>query len=97
MKEDWAINVEVRSELVKRWIDVRKISISTVSGVVHLKGSVVFREDKDFSYREKPQIMKQLEEVIKRLPGVKAIKFRLANWVKVDGCWQMLDSNYLGE
>ncbi|MDI6792528.1 MAG: BON domain-containing protein [bacterium] len=91
MKEDWAINVDVRAELVKRWVDVRKINISTVSGVVYLKGSIVFREDKGVPYRERPQIIKQLEEIIKKLPGVKAVKFRLANWIKMDGQWQMVE------
>jgi len=41
--EDWEINVLVRAALVKRWVDIRKVHISTTRGTVHLKGTIGFK------------------------------------------------------
>ena len=79
--EDWEINVLVRAALVRRWVDIRRIHISTTRGTVHLKGTISFRgagtvED------QQPLYMVQVEKDIKAIKGVKGVRMDLLNWEK---------------
>ncbi|MEW6681237.1 MAG: 30S ribosomal protein S2, partial [bacterium] len=49
MVDDWDINVSVRQELVKKFVDLRRIGFNSNGGVVHLKGTIIFVKTKDSS------------------------------------------------
>ncbi|MEW6102738.1 MAG: hypothetical protein AB1630_02780 [bacterium] len=98
MVEDWDINVSVRQELVKRFVDLRRIKFNTIASVVHLKGSVVFVKTKDSSEKivasieerleaEKRRLI-DLEKRIRKIKGVKAVIFDLEDWVKFGSEWK---------
>jgi HD superfamily phosphodiesterase len=97
MIEDWDINVAVRQELVKQWVDIRRISFNTIGGVVHIKGTIVFTKSskdepliasiEERADAERKRLM-DLEKRIKRVKGVKGTKFNLTDWVKVGNEWK---------
>lgn len=98
MIDDWDINVSVRQELVKRFVDLRRVHFTTIGGIVYLKGSIVFRKVKDESYEivatieERANIEKKrlsdLERRIKKIKGVKGVIFNLEEWVKFGNEWK---------
>lgn len=97
MVNDWSINVKVEAELVKTWIDMKKIDFSCVGGVVLVKGMVSFQLDifvnpNEDDYEEKlteveANKLKKLEHRLRKIGGVKSVKIDLDNWVKVGDKW----------
>jgi hypothetical protein len=97
MIDDWSINVKVEAELVKSWIEMRKIDFSCVGGTVLIKGAVNFQLDmfvnpNEEDYREKlseveAHKLRKLEARLKKISGVKAVRFNLDNWVKLGDKW----------
>ncbi|MDI6752235.1 MAG: hypothetical protein QME07_05180 [bacterium] len=97
MIEDWDINVVVRQELVKEWVDTKRITFNTIGGVVHIKGVVIFKKAlKDdpliASIEERANTEKKrlahIERKIKKISGVKGVKFDLQDWAKVGNEWK---------
>ena len=88
MIQDWEINCMVRAHLVKWWIDIKRVDIQTVDGVVYIKGSLYFRSTAKIEEEERPQAVGQLEKEIKRMPGVKDLFMELTNWVKMEDRWR---------
>ncbi len=98
MIDDWDINVSVRQELVKKFVDLRRINFNTIGGVVYLKGSVVFLKTKDSSEKLVVSIeerieaekrrLSDLEKKIKRIKGVKGVVFNLEDWVRFGSEWK---------
>ncbi|MEW6481656.1 MAG: hypothetical protein AB1397_01410 [bacterium] len=98
MVEDWDINVSVRQELVKRFVDLRRIKFNTIASVVYLKGSIVFIKTKDSSEKVVASIeerieaekrrLADLEKRIKKIKGVKGVIFDLEDWVKFGNEWK---------
>lgn len=97
MIDDWSINVKVEAELVKSWIDIKKIDFSCVGGSVLIKGLVDFQLDvfvnpNEPDYHDKlteveAHKLKKLESRLKRIAGVKAVKLDLDNWIKMGDKW----------
>lgn len=98
MIDDWDINVSVRQELVKKFVDLRRIHFTAIGGIVHLKGSVIFTRIKDepekivATIEERISAEKKrlsgLEKRIKKIKGVKAIVFDLEDWTKFGNEWK---------
>lgn len=98
MIDDWDINVSVRQELVKRFVDLRRVQFATIGGVVHLKGSIVFTKIKDGEEKIVATIeerieaekrrLSELEKRIKKIKGVKGVIFNLEDWVKFGNEWK---------
>lgn len=96
MIDDWDINVAVRQELVKRFVDLRRVHFTTIGGVVYLKGSIVFRKVKEeeivATIEERINVEKrrlsELERRIKKIKGVKGIIFDLEEWTKFGNEWK---------
>jgi len=90
-KLDWEINKNVKAELVRRWIDVNKLRISTTKGNVEIKGSLEFTGQGKNVY-DSPvtviHLLKNLESTIKALPTVKSIKFQLDTYKKTGTRWE---------
>jgi len=97
MIDDWGINVKVEAELVKAWIDTRKIDFSTINGIVHLRGTIDFQldvfinpDDPEY-YNKRMEVeaskLKRVETHIKRIGGVRGVRMELTNWVKMGDRW----------
>ncbi len=95
MIEDWDINVVVRQELVKEWVDTKKITFNTIGGVVYIKGVIIFKkvlkDDPLIAFikeRAEKKRLTRIERKIKKIPGVKGVKFDLQDWAKVGNEWK---------
>ena len=44
--KDWELNVKVKAEFVRHWVDVQEISISASRGVVYARGKLSFKGGK---------------------------------------------------
>jgi hypothetical protein len=84
MIADWEINSRIRAELIKRRVDMRRVEVMTVGGVVYIKGRLSFRLQVKMKEEDIPDLLKKMEYDLKRLPGVKAIKLLFSNWRKVE-------------
>jgi osmotically-inducible protein OsmY len=97
MIDDWSINVRVETELVKNWVDTKQIDFTTIGGVVYIKGKLNFQldvfvnpdEPDYFERREMVEVekLKRIERNLKKISGVKAVKFELENWFKMGNRW----------
>ncbi|OIP42179.1 hypothetical protein AUJ95_02005 [Candidatus Desantisbacteria bacterium CG2_30_40_21] len=105
MVDDWTINVRVETELVKNWVDTKQIDFSTISGVVYIKGKLDFQLDvfvnpneQDYFERKamvEVEKLKRVERNIKKIPGVRAVKFELENWFKMGARWVKLKTQVI--
>lgn len=86
MIEDWQINVEVRSALVKRFVDTKTVIISTNNGSVLIKGELRFLGG-NVEEEHIPAILLKIEEDLKYIKGVKDVKINFKDWIKVNGRW----------
>jgi hypothetical protein len=87
--KDWELNVKIKAEFVRHWIDVQEINISAARGVVYVRGKLAFKGGKVDTTSEL-SISKQLKSVersVRSVPGVVDIKFDFAEWEKVGGSW----------
>jgi hypothetical protein len=92
LKEDFAIQANIRQMLTRTEIDISQMEFGTVRGVVYIRGTFQFsRSDpswdlnrvKDFT----AQTLYSLEEKILRIDGVSDVIFQLNNWRKEKGHW----------
>ncbi len=89
-KEDWKINVKVKETLVRKWIDVSKLRINTIKGNVDIRGKLAFTGKAKDDYTTPIIIinaLKQLDQTLKAIPGVKTIKYSFEGWKKMGGKW----------
>jgi hypothetical protein len=87
MIEDWEINCQVRAYLVKWWIDIKKLDIRTIGGVVYIKGSIRFKETARLEEDEKPNALLHIERDLHKMQGVKDVKLQFTNWAKHEDEW----------
>ena len=92
---DFQINVQLKKLLVERGIDTSKLNISTMGGTVYLRGKLEYmhggsvNKDKFYHqwYAKTIKFLRDLERDIKRLRGVRYIRFQLTNWEKDGDKW----------
>jgi hypothetical protein len=99
MVEDWKINSQVIAELTRNWVDLKRLNISTVNGVIYIKGLLIFHHHDSKVENPKAILQKQVieEEKIKRIEkrlksieGVKAIRLNFTNWIKEGLRWKRI-------
>lgn len=88
---DFRINTQVRRILVKRWIDTSKVEFGTTNGVVYIKGVIATPEEhralSSLGGRSRLDLILKIEKEIRRLPDVKDVVFKLADFQKAAGRW----------
>ncbi len=90
--KDWELNVKIKTEFVRHWVDVQHIDISTTRGVAHVKGKLVFKGGK-VDTKSELAVAKQLkstERGIRSIMGLRDIRFKFAGWEKAGGVWKAL-------
>jgi hypothetical protein len=92
LKDDFAIQANIRQMLTRTEIDVSQMEFGTVRGVVYIRGTFQFSQSdpswdlnraKDFT----AQTLYSLEKKIRRIDGVSDVIFQLNNWRKEKGHW----------
>ena len=98
-KIDWQINNNVKIELVKRWINVQKLRITTTKGNVEVKGDLEFtgKASQDMEESAIVSMLKTLDIALKGLPNVRNIKWELDCFKKVGARWQATKSSKIGK
>lgn len=86
MIQDWEINCQVRSYLVKWWIDIKKLDIRTIGGVVYIKGAIRFKEGR-LQENEESNAILHIEKDLRKMQGVKGVKLEFTNWAKCEDGW----------
>jgi len=81
---DLEMNRRIRRILVKHWIDLGRLSIRTMRGVVVLYGRLQRIPGRDALI---PAIVEAIFYEIKRIKGVKWIRAHLDNWTNDGGLW----------
>ncbi|MFH0947817.1 MAG: hypothetical protein V1833_02315 [Elusimicrobiota bacterium] len=89
-KIDWQINNNVKIELVKRWINVQKVRITTTRGNVEIKGDLEFTGSaaKDMEESAIMNMLKTLDMALKGLPNIRDVKWDLDSFQKTGSRWQ---------
>lgn len=87
---DFRINSEVRRILIKNYLNLKKLRYSSIGGVVYLRGTIeIMRNARIRRLRWQgvtDEYMKDLEKAIKKVTGVKRVRFELYRWEKrIDG------------
>ncbi|HAM39234.1 MAG: hypothetical protein A2474_08215 [Elusimicrobia bacterium RIFOXYC2_FULL_34_12] len=88
-KMDWQINNNVKVELVKRWINVQKLSISSIKGNVEIKGEIEFTgklaQDKDRTAIL--NFLKMTDLALRGISNVRSVKWNITGWQRVGNRW----------
>ncbi|HCJ66808.1 MAG TPA: hypothetical protein DHV62_05635 [Elusimicrobia bacterium] len=90
-KIDWQINHGVKTELVKRCIDVSKVCISTTKGNVEIKGQMQFTGQGVNIYDSPTTIasmLRKLELAIRAISYVRGVKFQFDSWKRMGSHWE---------
>ncbi len=101
LKEDFAIQSEVKRMLVRSNIDYSDITFGSLNRVVYFRGFFRLRtthihEDADLNKYLKTQeyitkTLFTLEKRIKSITGVKDVVFQFLNWEKARGRWVRIE------
>ena len=91
---DWQINNNVKIELVKRWMNVQKLKITTTKGNVEIKGDLDFtgKAAQDLEESAVMNMLKTLDMALKGIPNLRDVKWNLDCFQKVGSRWQMIKS-----
>ncbi|MCK4668357.1 hypothetical protein KAU33_16510 [Candidatus Dependentiae bacterium] len=91
---DFQINIQLKKMLVERGIDTSKLQISTMGGTVYLRGQLDFMHSQaavpGHSHQwmaKRIKFLRDLERDVKRLRGVRFVRFQLTNWEKDGDKW----------
>jgi len=83
-QDDWRLNNEVKIQLVRRWIDVSKMKISTTKGICEISGELIFTgQNADLELQSKIHILKDMHNALKGLPMMRDVKWNLHGWQKM--------------
>jgi len=80
------INAGVRRVLTTQWVDITKVSVSSVSGIVYLTGHLVRMTASHSEFSEGG--LRELDSRVRKVPGVRDVKYRFDNWErKLTALW----------
>ena len=86
---DWQISKTIKHELVKRYIDVTRLGISTTKGIVEIKGDMNFqvKADNEKEFAAVAEKIKKIDIALRHVAFVREIHWKLANMKKVGLHW----------
>lgn len=90
--EDMQIRLQVRTALVRNWVDLRTLDYDVTGQVIYLYGMLVVgyehpNYDRKDEHGINSRVLLNLERDLTHVPGVKAIHYDLTNWTKSGGEW----------
>ena len=87
---DWQINNNIKIELVKRWINVQKLKITTTKGNVEIRGVLEFTGTAAQDMEESAILgmLKTVDMALKGIPNTRDVKWNLDRFQRVGARWQ---------
>lgn len=97
LKEDFAVQSNLRRVLVRTSINYSKMDFGTVKGVVYIRGffqlSYVSPDaDEDKLKDLTVKTLYSFEKKVRNIPGVNDVMFQLLNWRKERGQWVPIEA-----
>jgi hypothetical protein len=89
--EDARIHSRVRSVLARRWVDLKRLNVGTINGVVHIEGELRQSLSLAPSIGEgKPslQFVRKIERELRAIAGVRDVVFSVSGFEKVGAEWR---------
>jgi len=97
LKEDFAVQSNLRRMLVRTSINYSRMDFGTVKGVVYIRG--VFQlsyvspdADEDKLKELTAKTLYSFEKKVRNIPGVSDVIFQLLNWRKERGQWMPIEA-----
>jgi hypothetical protein len=88
-KIDWQINNNVKTELVKRWVNTQKLRITSTKGNVEIRGDLEFtgKYAGEMDNASTQSFLKTLDLALKGLPNLRSVKWQVTGWQRVGARW----------
>jgi len=88
---DVQITAMARKILVRNWMDVSRMRIRAVRGVIHMQGRIAKLTGSADQREGDESGMRKLDEDLRMISGVRGVNYQLENWVCVStGTWRKL-------
>ena len=88
---DFKITADVRRILTQKWINMKTLKYSCIGGTVYFRGDLDLMYNSPHRASEAlgitAQQISELEKLIRRLPNVRQVIFKLNNWEKKADGW----------
>ncbi len=89
--EDARIHSRVRNVLSRRWVDLKRLHVGTVDGVIHIEGE--FRQCLSLAPsigegRPSLQFLRKVERELRTISGVRDVVFTITGFEKVGPEWK---------
>lgn len=93
--EDARIHSRVRNVLSRRWVDIKRLHVGTVDGVIHIEGD--FKQSLSLAPtigEGKPslQFLRKIERELRSINGVRDVVFSISGFEKVGSEWRRIAS-----
>ena len=80
-----------RKIVVKNWIDISRLRIRTVRGVIQVQGRIAKLTGSADEREGDESGMRKLDEDLHAISGVRGVNYQLENWICVSaGTWRRL-------
>ncbi len=89
VRDDLAINRQIRRIMVKHWIDLGRLSVRSHDGSVLVRGHLQRVEGVGTELTN--QIVESIFHETKRVPGAIRVKVYLENWANDSGGWRPVE------
>lgn len=87
-KEDFEINFKARNILVANRFDTDMLTAKSIGQILNVEGFAKL-EDRDLMSAS-PTMMDNLDKEFRGIDGIKRIRYRLENYLYMDGQWRQL-------
>lgn len=94
-KDDWKIICNVKTELIKRYVDVTKLKIDCTKGSIEIQGTLEFTGQGKWAMDTIQTInnaLKKYDIVIRSLSNVRNLKWKLHSWEQKGRRWSYAPS-----
>lgn len=94
MANDYSLNAQVRSTLVRKNVDLSRVEHGVTNSVVYIRGTLRpylqdVSSDLTAAKQEELQLVMRLERALRSLNGVRDVIFNLDRVVKVGWKWKL--------
>ncbi len=89
--EDARIHSRVRNVLSRRWVDVKRLNVGTIDGVIHIEGELkqcLSLAPAIGEGRPSLQFLRKIERELRSIAGVRDVVFSIAGFEKVGSEWK---------
>lgn len=91
MSEDVKINSLARKIIVKNWLDVSRLRVRTVRGVIHVQGRIYKIAGPPNEREGSESSMIKLDEELHGIARARGVTYQLENWVCASaGSWRKI-------